>query len=144
MVISDRLRELREEKKLSQGDIEDRSGLLRSYLSRVENGHTVPSLETLEKLAAALEIPLYQLMYDGNEPPRPPDLPNWKPGAGDGWSNRGKDAIFLHRLRRLLGKTSEENRRLILHLAQKLARQKRDARRAKAEKHENQEQGIKA
>jgi transcriptional regulator with XRE-family HTH domain len=72
MVISDRLCELREEKKLSQGDIEDRSGLLRSYLSRVENGHTVPSLETLEKLAAALEIPLYQLMYEGNETPRPP------------------------------------------------------------------------
>jgi transcriptional regulator with XRE-family HTH domain len=72
MVISDRLCELREEKKLSQGDIEDRSGLLRSYLSRVESGHTVPSLETLEKLAAALEIPLYQLMYEGNEPPRPP------------------------------------------------------------------------
>jgi len=72
MVISDRLCELREEKKLSQGDIEDRSGLLRSYLSRVESGHTVPSLETLEKLAAALEIPLYQLMYEGNETPRPP------------------------------------------------------------------------
>jgi transcriptional regulator with XRE-family HTH domain len=139
MVISDRLRELREEKKLSQGDIEDRSGLLRSYLSRVENGHTVPSLETLEKLAAALEIPLYQFMYDGNEPPRPPDLPNWKPGASDGWSNRGKDAIFLHKLRRLLGKTSEENRRLILHLAQRLARQKRDARRAKAENPQNQQ-----
>jgi transcriptional regulator with XRE-family HTH domain len=139
MVISERLRELREEKKLSQGDVEARTGLLRSYLSRVENGHTVPSLETLEKLAAALEIPLYQLLYDGNEPPRPPDLSNWKPGAGDGWSNKGKDAVFLHKLRRLLGRTSEQNRQLILYLAQRLAsRQKRDARRAKAEQQQKQ------
>ena len=50
---------LREERNLSQGDIEARTGLLRCYVSRVENGHTVRSLETLEKLAAALEIPLY-------------------------------------------------------------------------------------
>ena len=61
MVIGDRLRELRETKKLSQGDIEKRTGLLRCYISRVENGHTVPAIETLEKLARALEIPLYQL-----------------------------------------------------------------------------------
>jgi transcriptional regulator with XRE-family HTH domain len=135
MVISDRLRELREAKKLSQGDIEARTGLLRSYLSRVENGHTVPSIETLEKLAAALEIPLYQLMYDGNEPPRPPDLPNWKPGSIEGISNTGKDAIFLHKLRRLLSKSSESDRQLILHLAQRLAgRQSRASRRAKTQK----------
>jgi len=56
MLIGDRLRELREEKKLSQGDIEKRTGLLRCYISRVENGHTVPAVETLEKLARALEI----------------------------------------------------------------------------------------
>ena len=52
MVICDRLRELREAKNLSQGDIQNRTGLLRSYLSRVENGHTVPSIETLEKTGA--------------------------------------------------------------------------------------------
>ena len=57
MVISDRLRELREQKNLSQGDIEKRTGLLRCYISRVENGHTVPAIETLEKLARALEVP---------------------------------------------------------------------------------------
>ncbi len=53
MVIADRLRSLREEKKLSQGDIEKRTGLLRCYISRVENGHTVPAIETLEKMARA-------------------------------------------------------------------------------------------
>ena len=76
MVIGRRLRNLREEKNLSQGDIEKRTGLLRCYISRVENGHTVPSLETLERLAAALEVPLYQLFYEGDEPPPLPNLSN--------------------------------------------------------------------
>ena len=57
MLIADRIRAIREAKKLSQGDIEKRSGLKRAYISRVENGHTVPSVETLEKLTRALEVP---------------------------------------------------------------------------------------
>ncbi len=81
MIIGDRLRALREEKKLSQGDIEKRTGLLRCYISRVENGHTVPAIETLEKLARALEVPLYQLFYDGEEPPQLPNLPTTSHGA---------------------------------------------------------------
>jgi transcriptional regulator with XRE-family HTH domain len=72
MVIGERLRALREEKQLSQGQIEKRSGLLRCYISRVEHGHTVPSIETLEKMSRALEIPLYQLFYEGNGTPEPP------------------------------------------------------------------------
>ena len=56
MIIGDRLRELREEKKLSQGDMEERTGLFRCYVSRVENGHTIPAIETLEKMARALPI----------------------------------------------------------------------------------------
>jgi transcriptional regulator with XRE-family HTH domain len=63
MIVADRLRTLREKKKLSQGDIEERTGLLRCYVSRVENGHTVPAVETLEKFARALEVPLYELLY---------------------------------------------------------------------------------
>jgi DNA-binding XRE family transcriptional regulator len=61
IMIGDRLRALREEKNLSQGDIEKRTGLFRSYISRVEHGHTVPTIETLEKMARAFEIPMYQL-----------------------------------------------------------------------------------
>jgi transcriptional regulator with XRE-family HTH domain len=72
MIIGDRLRALREQTQLSQGDIEKRTGLLRCYISRVENGHTVPAIETLEKLARAMETPLYQLFYDGDEPPKLP------------------------------------------------------------------------
>jgi transcriptional regulator with XRE-family HTH domain len=61
VIIGERLRALREEKKLSQGDIEKKTGLLRCYVSRVENGHTVPAFETLEKFARALEVPMYQV-----------------------------------------------------------------------------------
>jgi len=57
--IADRLRRLRLAKNLSQGDLENRTGLKRCYISRVENGITVPSLDTLEKLTRALEVPLY-------------------------------------------------------------------------------------
>jgi len=122
MVIGDRLRELREEKKLSQGDIEKRTGLLRCYISRVENGHTVPAIETLEKLARAFEVPMYQLFYDGEEPPELPQLLKRKSSAEIAWGDDGKDARFLNKLRRLLGKTNEADHKLILYMAQKMAR----------------------
>jgi transcriptional regulator with XRE-family HTH domain len=91
MIIGERLRALREEKKFSQGDIEKRTGLLRCYLSRVENGHTVPSVETLEKISRALEVPLYQLFYEGKDVPAPPKitakrLHGARPGTKPGYS----------------------------------------------------------
>jgi transcriptional regulator with XRE-family HTH domain len=122
VIIGDRLREMREEKKLSQGDIEKRTGLLRCYISRVENGHTVPAIETLEKLARALEVPLYQLFYDGEEPPKLPNLPKRKSSEDIAWGSSGKDGRFLNKLRRLLAKTEEADRKLLLHMAQKMAR----------------------
>ncbi len=121
MVISDRLRELRESKKLSQGDIEKRTGLLRAYISRVENGHTVPAFETLERLARALEVPLYQLFYDGDKPPQLPNLLKRKTSDDIVWGSSGKNALYLHKLRRCLGKTAERDRKLLLSFAQKLA-----------------------
>ena len=121
MIIGDRLRGMREEKKLSQGDIEKRTGLLRCYISRVENGHTVPAIETLEKLARALEVPLYQLFYDGEEPPKLPNLPKRKSADDIAWGSAGKDARYLGRFRRLLGRIEEEDRRLLLYMAQKMA-----------------------
>jgi transcriptional regulator with XRE-family HTH domain len=122
MIISDRLRAIRESKNLSQGDIEKRTGLLRCYISRVENGHTVPAIETLEKLARAMEIPMYQLFYDGEQPPKLPNLPRRKSSDDIAWGSSGKDARFLNKLRRLLSKTNEENRKLVLYMAQKMAR----------------------
>ena len=111
MIIGDRLRPLREEKKLSQGDIEKRTGLLRCYVSRVENGHTVPAIEPLEKMACALEVPLYQLSYDGEEPPQLPNVLKRKASGETAWGSSGKDARFLNKLRRLLGKSDEEDRK---------------------------------
>ena len=121
MIIGDRLRELREGKSLSQGDIEKRTGLLRCYISRVENGHTVPAIETLEKMARALEVPLYQLFYDGEEPPELPNLPKRKTANDIAWGSSGKDARFLVKFRRLLGRVDEGDRKLLLHMAQKMA-----------------------
>jgi len=125
MVIGDRLRALREEKSLSQGDIEKKTGLLRCYISRVENGHTVPAIETLEKFARALEVPMYQLFYDGEEPPKLPNLPKRKTGDEVAWGSSGKDGKMLHQFRRLLSKTNENDRKVLLFTAQKMAGQNR-------------------
>jgi transcriptional regulator with XRE-family HTH domain len=122
MIIGIRLRKLREERKLSQGDIEKRTGLLRCYISRVENGHTVPSLETLERLAAAMEIPLYQLFYEGE---RPPDLPNLtQRKSTDELAMEipaDRDSRFYQKVKRLLSSINDRDRRLLLYMAQKLA-----------------------
>ena len=121
MIIGDRLRTLREEKNLSQGDIEKRTGLVRPYISQIENNHTVPAIETLEKMARALEIPMYQLFYDGDEPPKLANLPKRKTDE-DLWGSSGKDARFLNKLRRLLGKADDNDRKLVMHMAQKMVR----------------------
>ena len=138
MVICDRLRALREEKKLSQGDIEKRTGLLRCYISRVENGHTVPTVETLEKMARALEVPhhriecvhgLFELFYDGEAPPKLENLPKRKTADEIAWGSSGKDARYVSNLRRLLGRAQERDRKLLMSFAQKLA-SKRNGRKS--------------
>jgi transcriptional regulator with XRE-family HTH domain len=121
VIIGDRLRALREEKNLSQGDIEKKTGLLRCYISRVENGHTVPVIETLEKLARALQIPMYQLFYDGENPPELPSLPKRKTAGDIAWGSTGKDAHWLTKLRRLIARTEESDRNLLMYMAQKMA-----------------------
>jgi transcriptional regulator with XRE-family HTH domain len=68
MLIGERLRAPHEQKKISQRDIEKRTGLLRGYVSRAENDHSVPAIETLKKIARAMDVPLYQLFYDGEKP----------------------------------------------------------------------------
>lgn len=122
MIIADRLRALREEKKLSQGDIEKRTGLLRCYISRVENGHTVPAIETLEKLARAIEVPMYQLFYDGEDPPKLRSLPKSRAGGDMSWGSSGKDAKMLDQFRRVLGRMDGRNLQILLFMVQKMAR----------------------
>jgi len=124
MMIGERLRALREEKKYSQGDIEKRTGLLRCYISRVENGYTVPAVETLEKFARSLEVPMYQLFYDGEEPPKLANLPRRESADNIVWGNSGNDARVLAKFCRLFSRMKEDERGLVFFMAQKMARRK--------------------
>jgi transcriptional regulator with XRE-family HTH domain len=119
MVIGERLRALREERKLSQGHIVKRTGLLRCYVSRVENGHTVPAIETLEKWARALDVPLYQLFYFGDELS---SLPQPLKTRSNLWGSSGKDARLLAQFCQTLSKTKKSDRTLLLQVARKLAK----------------------
>lgn len=103
------IRSFRLQKGMSQGDIEKRTGLLRCYLSRVENGHTVPSLETLQKIAAALELPLSHFFAD--EPIR--EVP--------GLSLNEDEIRFLTQIQRYSANLSESDRRLLLAMVRKFA-----------------------
>jgi transcriptional regulator with XRE-family HTH domain len=97
MLIGDRIRAIREAKNLTQGEIFKRSGLRAAYVSRVEHGHTAPSVDTLEKFAAALEVPLYQLVYEGKKRPLPPRLPKRKRAAEITWGTTRKEIYFWTR-----------------------------------------------
>jgi len=134
MVIGDRLRSLREQRNLSQGDIEKRTGLLRCYVSRVENGHTVPAIETLEKMARALGLPLYQLLYDGEEPPREDTSSNRRRAGLAGWGSAGKDLRFMRKLQHLLPKMQEEDRELLMFTLEQMTRRKKRAHSAQRER----------
>jgi transcriptional regulator with XRE-family HTH domain len=124
LFIGQRLRALRQEKKFSQGKIEERTGLLRCYISRVENGYTVPAVETLEKFARALEVPMYQLFYDGEEPPKLPSLPQRRNGSNVVWGSKGKDARLLAQFCRLFSRMEKGDLRLLLFVVQKMARRR--------------------
>ena len=124
MIIGDRLRVLREHKKLSQGDIEKRTGLFRCYVSRVECGHTVPAVETLEKFARALEVPIYQLFYEGEELPKLPKLPERKTSSDIVWGSTGKEARLLVKFCPLCSRMAESGLKLLFSMAQKMARPK--------------------
>ena len=119
MNVGDHLREMRKQKRLSQADIETRTGLLRCYISRVENGYTVPNIETLQKIAGAFDVPLYQLFYEGNEKPAPPVF--LKPKNELMWGSSGKEARMLGLFRRCLSRLDDHERGLLLHLARKMA-----------------------
>jgi transcriptional regulator with XRE-family HTH domain len=111
MGIGQKIRQLREQKGISQGDIEKTTGMLRGYISRVEHGHTVPSLETLERFAGALDVPLHEFFRD------------WEGQAGVVRSPQAEaEAIgFLTSLRACVQDISEPNRALLLDVARKLA-----------------------
>lgn len=119
MLIGQKLREIREAKNMSQVEIAEATGLVQPYVSRVENGHTIPGVETLEKWASALKVPLYQILYDGEDPPKPLKL------SGNHnrelWGDSARDSHDLKRLRQFLSKMNEQERELLLSLAGRMA-----------------------
>ena len=118
MYIAERIRYFRERKHLSQGDLENRTGLKRCYISRVEHGHTAPSVENLQRIAAGLEVPLYQLLYDGKEiAPLPTNGHNHEPD----WASRGHGKRLFARLCRAVSQMSEKDRQTLLFAAGKLS-----------------------
>src|SRR5579871_6130535 len=115
MQIGPRLKTLREEKNFSQGTIEKATGLLRAYVSRVENGHTIPGVETLEKWARALDMPLYVILRetDSDQPPAAP--PECREPL---WGDAGKEAAALARLRGNLARMTPDRRKLLLQVSE--------------------------
>jgi len=56
--IGQRIRQLRESRSMTQSQLQSRSKVSRSYLSRIESGQMTPSLGTLEKISEALNVGL--------------------------------------------------------------------------------------
>jgi transcriptional regulator with XRE-family HTH domain len=119
MDIGQKLRDLRQEKKLSQGDIEHKTGLLRCYVSRVENGFTVPNIETLEKFARALEVPLYRFFTDGQQV-KMPKLPT--SDAEKAWGADSSHSQELRQFAKAFSRMDDRKQKLLVDLAQKMAR----------------------
>ena len=110
MKIGTTIRAFRLQKGLSQGDIEKKTGLLRCYLSRVENGHTVPSLDTLSKIAMALDLPISQFFVDDSQSRQ---LNLQKLSA--------EELRFLSQIRRYASNLNESDRKLLLTMVKKFA-----------------------
>lgn len=121
MLIGQRLRSLRKAKKLSQRDVERRSGLLNVHISKIENGHIVPSIVTLERLARALDVPVQQLLDDKGGPAEFPKSSSPRKTPGLVFPTTHEGARFLDKLRRLSGRIDKRHRELLLFLAEKMA-----------------------
>jgi transcriptional regulator with XRE-family HTH domain len=121
MVIGKKLRKLREKRKLTQGDIEKRTGLLRTYISRVESGQTVPRVETLEQFARALQVPMYELFYDGDKPPKFHAITFESTEDDNLFGARGKEAAYWDELRRLLALIGNKDRQLLLKILKEMS-----------------------
>lgn len=123
MTFGERLRELRIAKQLSQGDIEKRTGMLRCYISRLENGHTAPSVGTRQRLARGLKVSLSRLFPEDKEPLKLSSLRKRKISREPACGSVHENARFLNRVHQLAGKVTERDRELILYMVSKMARQ---------------------
>jgi transcriptional regulator with XRE-family HTH domain len=122
MAIGDRIRALREYKKLSQPDLERRSGCARHFISRLENGHSVPTIETIQKIADGLKVPMYQMFYEEQAAAGNVSAPA-QDGA-DMWGTGRRGGLELRRFRRCLARLSERDIEILLVVAEKIAGRK--------------------
>jgi transcriptional regulator with XRE-family HTH domain len=127
MLIGNRIRRIRETLNLSQGDLQAGTGLFRCYISRVENGYTVPSVETLEKIATAFQLPLYRLFWEESDP-QPKTTKDFPPAQRDDWATSGSGEKQFRNLRKNLAKIDDKHRALLLALAQRVTRPSRTAK----------------
>jgi transcriptional regulator with XRE-family HTH domain len=111
MNIGETIRNFRLQRSMSQGDIEKRTGLLRCYLSRVENGHTIPSLDTLAKIAGAMDLALSQFFSEGNNSNGHKGLPQLS----------DDEVRFLSQMRRYSANLNDSDRKLVLAMVKKMA-----------------------
>jgi transcriptional regulator with XRE-family HTH domain len=112
--IGEVIRSYRSDRGLSQGDIERRTGLLRCYLSRVENGHTVPSLETLAKIAEAMEISLADF-FPGTDTPSDRETRKMLGELSE------EEIRFLADIKKYSTSLSDDDKRLVLAMIRKMA-----------------------
>jgi len=124
MIVGERIRALREEQKMTRGDVQKRTGLQRTYIWRVENGFTIPAIETLEKVARGLEVPIYRFFYEGK------GAPPLVPVTSDSglWGSNGEDKKTLRRFQSCLGHMDESERSLLMYLAEEMARRTDEVR----------------
>jgi transcriptional regulator with XRE-family HTH domain len=117
MVIGNRVKALRAQRNMSQGDVEKRTGLLRCYISRVENGHTVPSVDTLEKFATALEVPMYRFFTNKDHVKKPKIPAEIVPSR----AAQSKQDRELRAFAKFISRMDEKYRALLFRMAAKMA-----------------------
>jgi len=122
LVIGERLRAWREYKELSQNDLEKRLGLTRYYISRVENGFTIPTLETLARFARALEVPVFHLVYEEEDPYPPPILPVSRRFMGASRNLSKRELRLLEQFNLLFRQLLDRDRQLLVGLARRMTK----------------------
>jgi transcriptional regulator with XRE-family HTH domain len=121
MGIGQKLKAIRRARNITQVELARAAGFVQPYISRGENEHFTPSLETLEKWARALGLTVYQLLRDSEEPPESLRLSSQNGNDRVLWGNSGQEAMQLGRLRRALAKMDEAEREVVLSVAGRMA-----------------------
>jgi transcriptional regulator with XRE-family HTH domain len=109
-LIGARILEFRKQRGLSQDDVQRATGFSHAYISNVERGQTLPSLESIERFADALQVPLSELFRSGEA------------GSKTRTTDPASDpSDLLALLRAHVGTMTAKQREILLALALRLA-----------------------